>query len=157
MLYAAALIAIYFVALVVLSVMARPHRVRMATLANELLADYPSSSAIRQLCSHCLATAYSMRIAPIRLCAYVAFLFKPGREIDEVCDRANQENPELFRDPRVGRMLEAYNASTTAASPVFGLLASVARYAFILKAIIHHREVQSRDKYAELVDLRAAT
>lgn len=156
MLYVAALIAGYFAVLVVLSVLARPHRVRLVMLANQLLADYPGNEFVEDLCRHFVESAYSLRVAPMRALQYAVFMFKPGHEIDRTCDRMHREQPEFFRDARIGAMIEAYNASTTAVSPLFGLLATVMRYAFLMKAYLHHHNKRTSDQFAEVVELKAA-
>lgn len=157
MLNIAALVAGYMALLVLFSVMARPHRVRLARLANELIADYPDNRLVSDLCRHYVGTAYSMRAAPIRFLMYMAILFKPGNEIDRECQQLSRENPSFFSDERIAHLMEAYNASITAVSPVFGLLANIARFAFVAKAYIHHRGKHDGHRLTEMVELRVAT
>lgn len=158
MLYVFALIAAYFALLIVLSVIARPYRVRLAELANELLADYPDEPIIVELCRVYTLSAYSIRAAPIRLLTYLIILIKPARDIDRECEEMKRDNKAFFEDARITEMMDCYNASISAVSPVFGALAFLASLAFKLKAYIHfHGRDHFEASIAEFVEIRAAT
>lgn len=157
MLYAIALISGYFALLAVLSVVARPYRARMAVLARDLLAAYPDDPFIQHLCEAYIKSAYSLRAAPVRLLSYILGLIKPARELDRECYQMKEESPAFFADPRISELIDCYNASISAVSPVFGALAYVARLLFLLKAYLHfHGREHLERAAAELVEARAA-
>ena len=152
-----ALIGAYFALLVALSLAARPARARLAALARDLSADYPDNDLIQSLCRAYVISARSLRAAPVRFFMYVAVLVKSPYVLDRECEAAKRENPDFFSDPRILEMGECYQASTSAASPIFGALGYVARRAFLLKARIHHRTKQDSRCLTELVELQAVT
>ncbi|RPF70428.1 hypothetical protein [Aurantiacibacter spongiae] len=151
-----ALIAGYVGLLVMLAVMAKPHRQRIARLANELVADYPQNEKMGFLCQHYTATAYAWRAAPIMFVSYVAALLIPGDTLDEMCEREDREHPHLLGDPRLRELMHSYDASIAAVNPIFGALMYAALWAFGLKARIHYRGKYS-PKLVDYVGVRAVS
>ena len=152
-----ALIGAYFTLLVALSFAARPARARLAALARDISADYPDNNLIQSICRAYVISARSLRAAPVRFIMYVAFLVKSPYVLARECEVTQRANPDFFNDPRILEMAECYQASTAAASPIFGALGYVARRAFLLKVRIHHRSKQDSRCLTEFVELQAVT
>lgn len=151
-----ALIVAYLIALAVFSLIARPHRVRLNRLLNELAADYGDNPFVMDLCGHFASTAYAWRAAPMKFFAYMVFMMVPGDVLDEKCREADLENPNILDDARIHEAMDSYDASIAAVNPIFGSLMYAAEWAFRAKAVLHHRGKSGR-KLTDYVGMRAAT
>lgn len=133
-----ALIAGYFALLVVLSLIARPSRVRMAALAHELMASDPKPEH-RQVLKLLLDSAYSMRSAPVALAGTIISLLTPSEKFDAMAREWVKENREYVEDSRWIEFLERHTLSVVAANPIFGAPLLFARLLFRIKAHLFAR------------------
>jgi hypothetical protein len=141
-----ALIAGYFGLLAVLSLIAGPYRIRMRALAHDLVRDHPDDMLAHDFCSSLLATAFSVRAAPIRLFIFMAALLVPGDVLTRDCEEIEHEHEAFFTDVRVHELVDAFHVSIAASNPIFGLLMYAAKGAFRLKAVIYFKGKRSKQR-----------
>ena len=131
----------YFALLMVLSIIARPSRLRIAELARELAQD-DLKPRQRQHLKVLLDSSYSMRSAPVHLAAIVIALLTPSEKFDAGAREWAKDNQELIEDPRWNELFERHIVSIVAVNPIFGALLSVARLLFRLKAYLFAKRLR---------------
>jgi hypothetical protein len=138
-----AFVAGYFALLVLLSLIARPSRVRIAELAGELSCEQLSEKQKRMLRS-VVESAYSMRSAPAHFLFTVAHLLTPSEKFDQRAREwaALAENRAIIEDHRWAELFDRYTVSIIAVNPIFGALLSLARLLFRLKARLYAKRVK---------------
>jgi hypothetical protein len=133
----AVLLAAYFALLAVLSFAVTPYRRRIARLGAELC-ELNLTPVERRVVEGLMRSTYSWRGAIVLLFAYLEGLFLPVAALDRESEQLQREAPTFVSDPRMHQMSDAYFASAVAVNPLVGLLAVAARWAFHLKARLHH-------------------
>jgi hypothetical protein len=149
-----AFIAAYFLLLAVLSVVAKPSRVRLKNLTCELLAADLTKSE-RKMVLRLTASAYSVRTAPLLLLMFITGVLRHSEKLDAASDTWVIDNPTLSTDRRSHELLELHMASAAATNPVFGTLAYAAKWAFRVKSKAHFERVESGAKALDLYEMKA--
>jgi hypothetical protein len=149
-----AFIAAYFLLLAVLSVVARPSRVRLKNLSCELLTANLTQSE-RKMVLRLADSAYSVRTAPLLLLVFITGVLRHSEKLDAESDGWVVDNPTLATDRRSHELLELHMASAAAANPIFGALAYVAKWVFRAKSKAHFERVESGAKALDLYEMKA--
>lgn len=143
----------YFALLGALLVWARPYQKRVQALGAEILQS-EMSPIERRFIEGLVASSHSYRAAIVMLLAFLIGIFQTGETLDRECAGFDRQHPVLANDTRVHALMEAHFASAIAVNPFVGVLAIFARYAFELKALLHHDSKHVR-KIADFVGLGA--
>ena len=146
MLYLTLFVVSYFVGLAILSVVARPYRMELASLAEELLADYGHDKHARALLERRKNSAYSIRAAPIAMLGYWIGVITPIQTIENAAADFESDYDGLFDDHRLPRLFSCYQASIAAVNPIFGALMFFSKALFIMKILMHVRSKENSDK-----------
>lgn len=151
--YALAFVALYVGILVALSLLVRPQRERLKNLVREMSQERLGDRDRHQI--HFMATtAYSWRVAPAIMLAFLLGIVRASADLDRECNERASKS-KLLNDPRFHAIVDAYMASAAAVNPIFGALAYAARAVFKLKAVLHHRAVDPR-KAADYLSVKWA-
>lgn len=128
-----ALVLAYFGLVVVLSLLVKPQRERLRTLAHDVRSGELTPRQERVV-HHLLGGAYSLRSAPMQLAAAAILILTPSFTLDRDARKWASENESIVRDKRWGEMFDAYLASVAAVNPLFGVLMYAAIWLFRAKA-----------------------
>lgn len=128
----------YFGLLAAMSVVAIPYRRRLRDLGAELC-QLDLTPYERGYVESMLQFAYSWRASIIHALSYAAGLLQTYDALNREFEKSLEESPKLFSDPRLHQMSDAFFISAVAVNPLFGLLATVARLAFRIKARVFIR------------------
>ena len=140
-----AFVAAYFVLLALLSLLARPLRARLKTVASGFL-DQDLTDTERKMILRLADTAYSVRTAPVIFLVFVIGLLQQNEKIDKESNSWAIENPTMASDRRSHQLLELHMASAAAVNPIFGALAYAAKWLFRAKAKAYFRRESSSAK-----------
>ena len=127
-----------------LSLAARPARLRMKRLADELLVEYRYDASVSEYLQHQLATAYSWRAAPIDTFVMIAALIVPAGMFWEKARKVEAEHPAVFSDPRFYQFDNDYTVSIAAVNPLFGAAMYVANVLIVLKLMAFAKRADVR-------------
>ncbi len=147
-------IALYFAALALLSVIARPYRVRLIAVSESLLSDHVNESE-RQFVSHVTRTAYSVRTSPMLFLIFLQGLLRTSESLDANPDDFEKSHPALTADNRAHELLEMHMASAAAVNPIFGILAYAAKWAFRAKAAAYLRKSKNSAINLDIYEMRS--
>lgn len=147
------LFGVYFAALAVLLIMARPYQRRIQELAAELRVHAMSSDE-RRFVDSLVDSSYSWRSAVILALTFLVGIFQSATKLDSDCADFNHRFPVIANDPRVHELMEAHFATAVAVNPVVGILAILMRYTFRLKARLHRNNVEA-DRISDFLGLAA--
>lgn len=149
-------VAAYFALLALLGLLARPYRLRMRAIADELLQLQPTE-AERKFIFRLVDTAYSVRTAPVIFLVFVVGILQRSEVLDRDSDKWAIENPRLSSDRRSHELLEMHMVSAAVVNPIFGALAYVTKWVFRAKARAYIARTQGDSKSIDLCEMKVVS
>ena len=154
MTYILILIGVYFAALSVLAIAARPQRKRLLELG-EALQQESMTPVEREFITMQVSSTYSWRSAIILSLLFLSGLFRSIKTIERECAGFDERYPFLANDERVFELMDLHFVSAIAVNPLFGMLAIVFRQAFRIKLMLRNSDSAETRKAVDIIGLAA--
>lgn len=146
----------YFGFLGLLSLAAKPYRLRLHAAATRLCDNASLSPSEDKMLKSILSSAYSIRAAPMLLLVFMTGILRRSEQIDTDADSFAQENPSIREHYALWHtLLETHMISAFAVNPIFGSLAYVAKWILRTKARAYFARTKRASRNLDLYEIRA--
>jgi hypothetical protein len=145
----------YFAFLAMLSLIARPYRLRLKSAGERLLADSLLTDDDAKMVRGMLSTAYSIRTTPVLVLVFLTGVLRHSEQLDFEADSFEREYPSFVKHHKTWHeMLEMHMVSAFAVNPIFGVFAYLSKWMFRAKVRAHFTKTDQGVKTLDFYEIK---